>query len=51
MSRGDVAEVERRVLPHQDDVDVLAEIEDGEVALAEMVARHRLDRHFVSAGI
>ena len=40
---GDVAEVERRILPHQDDVDVLAEVEDRELAQPEMVARDGLD--------
>ena len=40
MRGGDVAEVERRILPHQDDVDVLAEVEDLELAALEMIARH-----------
>jgi hypothetical protein len=38
MGGGDVAEVERRVLPHQHDVDVAAEVEDRELAEAEMIA-------------
>ena len=38
MGGGDVAEVERRVLAHQHDVDVAAEIEDRELAEAEMIA-------------
>ena len=38
VGRGDVAEVERRVLAHQHDVDVAAEVEDREVAEREMVA-------------
>ena len=28
VGRGDVAEVERRILPHEDDIDVAAEVED-----------------------
>ena len=40
----DVAEVERRILPHQDDIDVLAEVEDRKFAQPEMVARDGLDR-------
>ncbi|PAV69544.1 hypothetical protein WR25_06090 [Diploscapter pachys] len=44
MRRGDIAEVERRVLPHQHDIGLLAEIEaDGRVE-AEMVARARCRR-------
>ena len=41
--RGDVAEVERRVLAHQHDVDVAAEIEDSRLAEAIMVAVDALD--------
>ena len=43
MGGGDVAEVERRILAHQHDVDVAAEVEDREVAEAEMIARDGLD--------
>ena len=42
MGRRDVAEVERRVLAHQHDIDVAAEVEDGEIAALEMIARDRL---------
>ena len=40
---GDVAEVERRILPHQDDIDVAAEVEDLRLAEAVMVAGDALD--------
>ena len=43
MGGGDVAEVEGRVLAHQHDVDVAAEIEDLGLAEAEMVAGDALD--------
>ena len=42
--RGDVAEVERRVLAHQHDVDVAAEVEDSRLAEAVMVALRRAER-------
>ena len=38
MGGGDVAEVERRVLAHQHDVDVAAEVEDRELAEPEVIA-------------
>ena len=44
MGRGYVTEVEWRVLAHQHDVDVAAEVEDREVAEAEMIAGHRAAR-------
>ena len=37
VSRGDVADVERRILPHQDDIDVGRQVENLEVADAEMI--------------
>ena len=43
MRRRDVAKVERRVLAHQDDVDVLSKIEDSWLSEAMMVANHALD--------
>ena len=49
--RGDVAEVERRVLAHQHDVDVAAEVEDPELAEPEMIAGDRLHAHFAGAGV
>ncbi len=51
MRRADITEVERRVLPHQDHVDIAAKVQDGESAKAEMVARLRLDADFVRAGV
>src|SRR3954452_22958013 len=42
MRGGDIAEVERRILPHQDDVDVTAEVEDLRFAEAVMIARDTL---------
>ena len=44
MRRGDVAEVERRILPHQHDVDVAAEVEDPRLAEAIMIAGDALNR-------
>ena len=43
MGGGDVAEVEGRILAHQHDVDVAAEIEDLGLAEPEMIARDALD--------
>ena len=44
MRRGDVAEVERRILAHQHDVDIAAEVEDRELAQPEMIARRPAGR-------
>ena len=38
---GDVADVERRVLPHQHDIDVAAEVERERLAGGEMIAGDR----------
>ena len=43
VGRGDVAHVERRVLPHQDHIDVAAKVEPAKFALCEMIARDALD--------
>ena len=51
MRRRDVAEVERRVLAHQHDIDIAAEVQDREVAQPEMIARHRLHADFMRAGV
>ncbi len=48
--RGDIAEVERRILAHQHDVDVLAEIDHLFVAEAEVIARDALDGDGMRAG-
>jgi hypothetical protein len=38
MGRGDVAEIERRILPHQHDIDIVFQIERLPCAIGEMVA-------------
>ena len=48
---GDIAEVERRVLAHQHDVDVAAEVEDREFPEREVIAGDRLDGDFAHAGV
>ena len=48
---GDVAEVEWRVLPHQDYIDILTEIENREVAAQEVIAGNRLHVDRVRSGI
>ncbi len=45
MGGGDVGEVERRILAHQHDVDVAAEIDDRRLAELEMGALDPLHRH------
>ena len=41
---GDVGEIERRILPHQHDIDILGEIERLPLAIGMMRARDALDR-------
>ena len=49
--RRDVAEIEWRVLAHQDDVDVAAQVEDREVTAACNGCRPRPDADGVRAGV
>ena len=49
MRRGDVAKVEGRVLPHQHDVRLRAEIEAHRFAEREVIADHPLHRHRMRA--
>ena len=50
VSGRDVADVERRVLPHQDDIDVARKIECDGFARVEMVAFDPLDRNWPGLG-
>src|SRR6266478_4023125 len=43
MRGGNIAEVERRVLAHENDIDIPAEIENFRLAKAVMAAGHALD--------
>ena len=50
VGRGDVTDIERRILPHQHDVDVGAEVQHFNVAGAEMIAIDVLHGHRPGAG-
>ncbi len=50
MGRGDVAHVERRILPHQHHVDILAQIDPLGFAFLEMIAFDPLQRDRIGFG-
>ncbi len=50
MRRGDIAEVERRILPHQHDIGFVAEVEADRVAEAVMIADDTLDGDGIGLG-
>jgi len=44
MRRGDIPQIERRILPHQHHVDIMHEVDQAKFAAAVVVVLHRLNR-------